>query len=131
MKYPKKKIMMNKYNFLIAFFIVLTSFSQNYKGTLSVIEEDGLHKIIVPQEVRSSCNENFNFLRIKDVQKNEVPYVLIYNNDKKFSTFKPIKIASKKDESKRLYKIHTKWKCGFFFYYGCCRNRKSNQTSHF
>lgn len=96
MKYPKKKIMMNKYNFLIAFFIVLTSFSQNYKGTLSVIEEDGLHKIILPQEVRSSCNENFNFLRIKDVQKNEVPYVLIYNNDKKFSTFKPIKIASKK-----------------------------------
>ncbi|PKH50124.1 hypothetical protein CXF68_05140 [Tenacibaculum sp. Bg11-29] len=96
MKYPKKKMMMNKYSFLIAFFIVLTSFSQNYKGTLSVIKEDGLHKIILPQEVRSSCNENFNFLRIQDAQKNEVPYVLVYNNDKTFSTFKPIKIASKK-----------------------------------
>jgi hypothetical protein len=96
MKYPKKKKMMKKYSFLIAFFIISTSFSQNYKGTLSVIEEDGLHKIILPQEVRSSCNENFNFLRIKNDEKNEVPYVLVYNNDKTFSTFKSIKIASKK-----------------------------------
>jgi hypothetical protein len=96
MKLQKKKIMMNKYSFLVTFFIVLTSFSQNYRGTLDAIKEDGLHKIILPHKLRSSCNENFNFLRIKDVQKNEVPYVLVYNNDKNFSTYKPIKIVSKK-----------------------------------
>ncbi len=84
MKLQKKKIMMNKYSFLVTFFIVLTSFSQNYRGTLDAIKEDGLHKIILPHKLRSSCNENFNFLRIKDVQKNEVPYVLVYNNDKNF-----------------------------------------------
>ena len=96
MKLQKKKKTMNKYSFLAAFFIIVTGFSQNYKGTLNTINEDGLHKIILSQKVRSSCNENFNFLRIMGVQKNEVPYVLIYNNDKRLSTFKPIKIASKK-----------------------------------
>lgn len=87
---------MRKYSLLVPFFMVLTSFSQNYKGTLDTIKENGLHKIVLPQEVRSSCNENFNFLRIKDAQKNEVPYVLVYNNNRTFSAFKPIKIVSKK-----------------------------------
>ena len=96
MKPQKKKITMKKYSFLVAFFITLCSFSQNYKGSVTTIKKDGLYKIMLSQKVRSSSNDNFDFLRIKDAKKNEVPYVLIYNNDRGFSTFKTIKIASKK-----------------------------------
>ena len=96
MKPQKKKTTMKKYNLLAALFIAITGFSQSYKGSLDTIKEDGLHKIMLSQKIRSSSNENFNILRIKDAQKNEVPYVLIYNNDRNFSTFKTIKIASKK-----------------------------------
>ncbi|CAM1334261.1 hypothetical protein [Tenacibaculum aestuariivivum] len=86
---------MMKYSLLITFFISLTTFAQNYTGSINSIDENGLHKIMLPLKVRAVSNENYNFLRIKDSLKNDVPYVLIYNNDKKFSTFKQLKIASK------------------------------------
>ncbi|SOU85995.1 hypothetical protein [Tenacibaculum dicentrarchi] len=86
---------MMKYSLLITFFVSLTTFAQNYTGSINSINENGLHKIILPLKVRAVSNENYNFLRIKDSLKNDVPYVLIYNNDKKFSTFEQLKIASK------------------------------------
>ncbi len=95
MKTPKIKIQMMKYSFLITFFVTLTSFAQNYTGSINSINENGLHKIMLPLKVRAVSNENYNFLRIKDSLKNDIPYVLIYNNDKKFSTFEQLKIASK------------------------------------
>lgn len=87
---------MKKYSFLITFFIGLSCFSQNYKGTIKAIKKDGLHKIMLTPELRSATNEVFASLRLKDSNNQEVPYVLIYNAEKKFSTFKPIEIASKK-----------------------------------
>ncbi|WBX73573.1 hypothetical protein PG913_12190 [Tenacibaculum pacificus] len=86
---------MMKYSLLITFFVSLTTFAQNYTGSINSINESGLHKIMLPIKVRAVSNENYNFLRIKDSLKNDVPYVLIYNNDKKFSTFQELKIASK------------------------------------
>jgi hypothetical protein len=86
---------MKKYNFLIAFFIALVSFSQNYTGTIAAIKQDGLHTLMLTPELRAAANDNFSFLRVIDAKKNEVPYVLIYNTDKRFSIFKPIKIGSK------------------------------------
>ncbi|OEK07832.1 hypothetical protein A8C32_15220 [Flavivirga aquatica] len=96
MKHPKMKMTMKIYNLLIVLFTVSASFSQNYKGTISVIEQDGLHKIMLTPEVRSASHDNFNFLRVNTFDKREVPYVLFYNTDKTFSTFSPIEIASKK-----------------------------------
>ncbi|QXP64429.1 hypothetical protein [Polaribacter sp. HaHaR_3_91] len=87
---------MKKYSFLIVFFIGLTCFSQNYKGSLNSVEKDGLHKIMLTPEVRSASKNNFNFIRIKDSANKEVPYVLKYHSDQLFSTFSPIKIVSKK-----------------------------------
>ncbi len=84
-----------KYSLLITLFVSLTTFAQNYTGSIHPINENGLHKIMLPIKVRAVSNENYNFLRIKDSLKNDVPYVLIYNNDKKFSTFEQLKIASK------------------------------------
>ncbi len=95
MKLPKIKIQMMKYSLLITFFVSLTTFAQNYTGSINSINESGLRKIMLPIKVRAVSNENYNFLRIKDSLKNDVPYVLIYNNDKKFSTFQELKIASK------------------------------------
>ncbi|WP_233897519.1 hypothetical protein [Tenacibaculum piscium] len=84
-----------KYSLLITFFVSLTTFAQNYTGSINSINENGLHKIMLPIKVRAVSNENYNFLRIKDSLKKDIPYVLIYNNDKKFSTFEQLKIASK------------------------------------
>ncbi|MEX6626878.1 hypothetical protein [Tenacibaculum salmonis] len=86
---------MMKYSLLITFFVSLTTFAQNYTGSINSINENGLHKIMLPLKVRAVSNENYNFLRIKDSLKNDIPYVLIYNNDKKFSTFEQLKIGSK------------------------------------
>ena len=87
---------MKKYSFLIVFFIGLTCFSQNYKGSLNSVEKDGLHKIMLTPEIRSASKNNFNFIRIKDSANKEVPYVLKYHSDQLFSTFVPIKILSNK-----------------------------------
>ena len=87
---------MKKYSFLIVFFIGLTCFSQNYKGTLNSVEKEGLHKIMLTPEIRSASRDNFNFIRIKDSANKEVPYVLKYHSDQLFSTFVPIKILSNK-----------------------------------
>jgi len=87
---------MKKYSFFIVFFIGLTTFSQNYKGSLNPVEKDGLHKIMLTPEVRSASKNNFNFIRIKDSEDQEVPYVLKYHSDQLFSTFLPIKILSNK-----------------------------------
>lgn len=88
---------MKKYNILIAFFVFFTvfaSFSQNHKGALDTISQDGFHKLMLTPEMRAATNENFNYLRIIDAQKLEIPYVLIYNTDKSFSIFNSIKITS-------------------------------------
>jgi len=87
---------MKKYSFLIVFFIGLTTFSQNYKGSLNSVEKDGLHKIMLTPEVRSASKNNFNFIRIKDREDQEVPYVLKHHSDQLFSSFLPIKILSNK-----------------------------------
>ena len=85
-----------KYSFLIVFFIGITCFGQNYKGSMNPIENDGLHKIMLTSEIRAASKNNFNFLRIKDSENQEVPYVLKHHSDRLFSTFTPIKILSKK-----------------------------------
>jgi hypothetical protein len=86
---------MKRYSFLVAFFTVFLGFSQNYMGGLDSIKKDGLHSLLLTTEIRSATSENFNFLRIKDANKNEVPYVLIVDSDRTLSTFKSLKIISK------------------------------------
>ena len=95
MKQQKKTLKMKKYSFLITFFIGLCCFSQNYKGAIKTIEKDGLHKIMLTPELRSASNEDFGYVRLKDSNNQEAPYVLIYNTDEKFSSFNPLEIASK------------------------------------
>ena len=86
---------MKKYSFLITLFTVLAGFSQEYTGSLKPLLKDGLHSLMLTPEIRAAANDNFNYLRINDAQKYDVPYVLIYNTDKRFSVFKSLKIESR------------------------------------
>ncbi|SNR14090.1 hypothetical protein [Tenacibaculum jejuense] len=86
---------MKIYNTVFAFFILFNGFGQDYKGSINEIKEDGLYKIKLTQDIRSASNENFNTLRIKNTSDKEIPYVLVFNTDRKFSKFTSIPIASK------------------------------------
>ena len=74
---------------------VATSFAQSHKASITEIKRDGLYKVLLPTELRSASNNNFDYLRIKDEQNQEVPYVIMDASDRQYSTFKPLKIASK------------------------------------
>lgn len=67
-------LMKNKFAFLLIL-IAFQGFAQNYNGTLSTINQDGLHLILLNPEVRSATNSNTNFFRILDENKNEVAFV--------------------------------------------------------
>jgi len=76
---------------LIGFFI---SNAQTHKATISSSPENGLHKIELPQNVRSANLDNSNYLRIKDIKGSSVPFVVVNNRDESFSEFKPLNIIS-------------------------------------
>ena len=52
------------------------SSAQNFTATLQPVAKDGLTKIIVQPELLSALQNNWNYFRILDSKKNEVPYVL-------------------------------------------------------
>lgn len=88
-------VLMKKLSFLYALFIVFVGFGQTHEGILDTVEKDGLHKIMLPNTVRAACNDNFNFLRIKNSQQQEIPYVVLHDTNHTFSKFTPSKITSK------------------------------------
>ena len=50
--------------------------AQNYTGNLQPIVTDGLTKIVVEPELRSALQNNWDYFRILDSKRNEVPYAL-------------------------------------------------------
>lgn len=87
--------MKNKFAFLLIL-IAFQGFAQNYTGTLSTINQDGLHLILLNPEVRSATNSNTNFFRILDENKNEVAFVNYKpKNENKFD-FIELPIVSKR-----------------------------------
>lgn len=69
---------MHKY--ILNIFLLLstsTIVSQNYKGNITEINQNGFHKILLSPDVRSASASNINYFRILDKNKNEVPYVLL------------------------------------------------------
>ncbi|WP_181456881.1 hypothetical protein [Flavobacterium lacus] len=87
--------MKNKFAFLLIL-IAFQGFAQNYNGTLSTINQDGLHLILLNPEVRSATNSNTNFFRILDENKNEVAFVNYKpKNENKFD-FIELPIVSKR-----------------------------------
>ncbi|WP_308992221.1 hypothetical protein QLS71_018630 [Mariniflexile litorale] len=80
------------YKQLLNIFILLstvTMFSQNYRGTISEINQSGFHKILLSPEIRSASASNTNYFRIIDGNTNEVPYVLLNDKSTVQSSYKP------------------------------------------
>ena len=85
------------YKFLIFFLVSNIVIAQtktnariNYDG------KEGLHKIVIPSEIRSFSNEDLSDFRILDSNKNEVPYFSFRNENQSItSDFKEYSIISK------------------------------------
>lgn len=85
------------YKFLIFFLVSNFAIAQtktnariNYDG------KEGLHKIVIPSEIRSFSNEDLSDFRILDSNKNEVPYFSFRNENQSItSDFKEYSIISK------------------------------------
>lgn len=78
-------------------FISIFGFGQSLKGAIERVEEKGFHRILIAPEVRSASNENFDFLRIYDDEKKEIPYVVDFNKDYFFSNrYQSLRISDQK-----------------------------------
>jgi hypothetical protein len=86
---------MKIYNFLMLIICVNVSFAQSITAKISNVKTDGLHKIILPTNVRSASNDDLSDFRILDSKGNEVPY--FYRNIKdeiKYSNYVAYTITS-------------------------------------
>ncbi|WP_395057459.1 hypothetical protein [Flavobacterium sp.] len=87
---------MNK--FFILLFIANLSFAQNNITTAKIKSDgkDGLHKLVLPTQLRSLSNDDLSDFRIFDSKKNEVPYYFEARSNQSSNTkFVPYKIISK------------------------------------
>ncbi|SFB23663.1 hypothetical protein SAMN05660845_2204 [Flavobacterium swingsii] len=87
---------MNK--FFILLFIANLSFAQNNITTAKIKFDgkDGLHKLVLPTELRSLSNDDLSDFRIFDSKKNEVPYYFeTKSNQSDKNQFIAYKIISK------------------------------------
>ncbi|CAH8283357.1 hypothetical protein EV196_102318 [Mariniflexile fucanivorans] len=78
------------YKHFLNIFLLLstvTLVSQNFKGAISEVNQDGFHKILLSPEVRSASASNTNYFRILDAKENEVPYVLLNDESSMQSSY--------------------------------------------
>ncbi len=78
--------------------LVANSLLAQYKTTakIDIVKENGLHKIILPAEIRSFSNEDLSDFRIIDAKGTEVPYYILQeNNGTMSSSFSEFKVISK------------------------------------
>lgn len=96
MKVKWIKIMkMNKFLFLIVF-TSLSFAQQKTTAKLNSVTENGLHKIILPSQIRSFSKEDLSDFRIFDSKQIEVPYFIVEGNQTQFSSsFEEYTIVSK------------------------------------
>ena len=69
---------------------------QNTTAKIKSVNENGLHKIVLPAEIRSFSKEDLSDFRIYDAKKKEVPYFVIQaKNQSKLNRFSEFKLISK------------------------------------
>ena len=69
---------------------------QNTTAKIKSVNQNGLHKIILPAEIRSFSKEDLSDFRIYDAKKNEVPYFVIpEKNQEELNSFLEFKLISK------------------------------------
>lgn len=88
---------MKRHNFLILLLAINSLFAQqNTTAKIKAVNKNGLHKIILPAEIRSFSKENLSDFRIYDAKQNEVPYFVVQDkNQATASGFSEFKLVSK------------------------------------
>ena len=88
---------MKLYKFLLVLFAVNGLLAQNKTtAKIETVKESGLHKIILPAEIRSFSKEELDDFRILDYKGIEVPYYILQGNgETTSSSFSECKILSK------------------------------------
>jgi len=88
---------MKQNKFLILILAINSLFAQQITtAKIETVKESGLHKIIVPAEIRSFSKEDLSDFRILDANENEVPYFVVQENNKEWlSSFTEFKLISK------------------------------------
>lgn len=87
-----------KLNKFLIIILAVNSLLAQYKTTAIVktIKESGLHKIVLPAEIRSYSKEELSDFRILDSKEKEVPYYILQENEElSSSSFSECKIISK------------------------------------
>ena len=87
-----------KLNKFLLLLLAANSLLAQYKTTAKIetVKQSGLHKIIVPAEIRSCSKEELGDFRIVDAKGIEVPYYILQGNkDAASDTFSECKILSK------------------------------------
>lgn len=88
---------MKLYNFL-AFILAVNGLLAQHKTTAKIeaVKKSGLHKILLPAEIRSFSKEDLSDFRIFDAKETEVPYYIFQkNNETISSSFSEFKTLSK------------------------------------
>lgn len=78
----------------ICLLFTVSLFSQNYKGNVSNIKQNGFYKIWIGPEIRSASLSNLDYFRILDKNKNEVPYVVLNDESSVKSSYFPFDFKS-------------------------------------
>ncbi|HQZ26263.1 MAG TPA: hypothetical protein PLD18_13265 [Flavobacterium sp.] len=87
-----------KLNKFIVMLLAANGLLAQHKTTAKIetVKENGLHKIVVPAEIRSFSQEELGDLRILDAKGIEVPYYILQGNtETNSSSFSECKILSK------------------------------------
>ncbi len=88
---------MKRNNFLILLLAINSLFAQqNTTAKIKAVNKNGLHKIILPAEIRSFSKEDLSDFRIYDAKQNEIPYFVVQDkNQATASGFSEFKLVSK------------------------------------
>ena len=87
-----------KLNKFIVMLLAMNGLLAQHKTTAKIetVKENGLHKIVVPAEIRSFSKEELGDFRILDAKGMEVPYYILQGNtETNSSSFSECKILSK------------------------------------
>src|SRR5690606_25335574 len=91
--------MLKRFIYILFIFCSVSLFSQNYRGNVSEIKQNGFHKILITPEIRSASLSNIAYFRILDDNKNDVPYVVLNDEStvKSYLTFDFKSVNNTKD----------------------------------
>src|SRR5690606_39368526 len=85
--------MLKRFIYILFIFCSVSLFSQNYRGNVSEIKQNGFHKILITPEIRSASLSNMAYFRILDRNENYVPYVIL-NDDTLKKSYLPFDFKS-------------------------------------